>query len=53
MKIIKKLKSSKNVLIFADKTINVCEVTSKMYKKCLTNNITFCKKSVHMEPDEL
>ena len=36
----KKIQSTSNVLVFADKTRNLYEIDSQKYSKLLTNNIT-------------
>ena len=37
---INNIKSSENLLIFADKTTNLYEMTPEQYKTILTNNVT-------------
>ena len=37
---INQIKSSENLIIFADKTTNLYEMTPEQYKTILTNNVT-------------
>ena len=51
------INSSPDVLIFADKTNNICKATPEQYKKLLKDNVTktyknssyFLEKSINME----